>query len=95
VNPACEQVLTYWDGLIKKKLVSTDFTQVLADRRVAFRLFAPKAYAVQVVFGIKNVPAALSEELKNALKDPNKLNEHLRLFEIVTGDLPLSSNWLP
>ena len=22
-QPACEKVLTYWDGLIKKKLVST------------------------------------------------------------------------
>jgi enterochelin esterase family protein len=32
------------------------------------------------------VPAALSDELKNALKEPNKINEHLRLFEIVTGD---------
>ena len=28
----------------------------------------------------------LSDEFKNALKDPNKINENLRLFEIVTGD---------
>jgi enterochelin esterase-like enzyme len=28
----------------------------------------------------------LSDECKNALKDPNKINENLRLFEIVTGD---------
>ena len=30
--------------------------------------------------------AALSDELKNALKDPNKINENLYLFEIFTGD---------
>jgi len=28
----------------------------------------------------------LSNEFKNAIKDPNKINENLRLFEIVTGD---------
>src|SRR5262249_27387396 len=27
-----------------------------------------------------------SNEFKNAIKDPNKINENLRLFEIVTGD---------
>ena len=30
--------------------------------------------------------AALSDELKNALKDPNKINENLYLFEIFTAD---------
>jgi enterochelin esterase family protein len=30
--------------------------------------------------------SALSDEFKNALKDPNKINENLRLFEIVYGD---------
>ncbi len=30
--------------------------------------------------------SGLSDEFKNALKDPNKINENLRLFEIVTGD---------
>ena len=30
------------------------FTQVLPDRRVTFRLFAPKANAVEVVIGIKS-----------------------------------------
>jgi enterochelin esterase-like enzyme len=29
---------------------------------------------------------SFSDEFKNALKDPNKINENLRLFEIVTGD---------
>ena len=29
---------------------------------------------------------ALSDEFKNALKDPNKINENLHLFEIVSGD---------
>lgn len=29
---------------------------------------------------------ALSDEFKSALKDPNKINENLRLFEIVIGD---------
>jgi enterochelin esterase family protein len=29
---------------------------------------------------------ALSDEFKNALKDPNKINENLYLFEIFTGD---------
>lgn len=28
----------------------------------------------------------LSDEFKNALKDPNKINENVRLFEIITGD---------
>jgi enterochelin esterase family protein len=28
----------------------------------------------------------LSNEFKNAIKDSNKINENLRLFEIVTGD---------
>ena len=31
-------------------------------------------------------PSVLGDELKNALKDPNKINENLRLFEIVAGD---------
>ena len=31
-------------------------------------------------------PAALSDEFKNALKDPNKINENLYLFEIFTAD---------
>jgi enterochelin esterase-like enzyme len=31
-------------------------------------------------------PSVLSDEFKNALKDPNKINENLRLFEIVIGD---------
>ena len=30
--------------------------------------------------------SGLSDEFKNALKDPNKINENLRLFEIVIGD---------
>jgi enterochelin esterase-like enzyme len=30
--------------------------------------------------------SALSDEFKNALKDPNKINENLHLFEIVIGD---------
>jgi enterochelin esterase-like enzyme len=30
--------------------------------------------------------SGLSDEFKNALNDPNKINENLRLFEIVTGD---------
>jgi hypothetical protein len=30
--------------------------------------------------------SGLSDEFRNALKDPNKINENLRLFEIVTGD---------
>jgi enterochelin esterase-like enzyme len=30
--------------------------------------------------------SGLSDEFKNALKEPNKINENLRLFEIVTGD---------
>jgi enterochelin esterase-like enzyme len=30
--------------------------------------------------------AALSDEFKNPLQDSNKINENLRLFEIVTGD---------
>jgi enterochelin esterase family protein len=30
--------------------------------------------------------SGLSDEFKNALKDPSKINENLRLFEIVTGD---------
>jgi enterochelin esterase-like enzyme len=32
------------------------------------------------------VSPALSDEFKNALKDSNKINENLRLFEIVSGD---------
>jgi enterochelin esterase-like enzyme len=31
-------------------------------------------------------PAALSDEFKNALKDPNKINENLYLFEIFTAE---------
>jgi enterochelin esterase-like enzyme len=31
-------------------------------------------------------PSVLGDEFNNALKDPNKINENLRLFEIVTGD---------
>ena len=46
--------------------------------------------------------SALSDEFKNALKDPNKINENLRLFEIVIGDtdgmggaeLPQFEKWL-
>ena len=34
---------------------------------------------------------ALSDEFKNALKDSNKINENLRLFEIVVGDNDLMS----
>ena len=30
--------------------------------------------------------SGLGDEFRNALKDPNKINENLRLFEIVTGD---------
>jgi enterochelin esterase-like enzyme len=30
--------------------------------------------------------SALSDEFRNALKDPNKINNNLRLFEIVIGD---------
>jgi enterochelin esterase family protein len=30
--------------------------------------------------------SGLSNEFKNALKDPDKINENLRLFQIVTGD---------
>jgi enterochelin esterase-like enzyme len=30
--------------------------------------------------------SAISDEFKNALKDPNKINENLHLFEIVVGD---------
>lgn len=32
------------------------------------------------------VTAAFSEEFKNALKDPNKINKNLLLFDIVVGD---------
>ena len=32
------------------------------------------------------ISPALSDEFKNALKDPNKINENLYLFEIFTGD---------
>jgi enterochelin esterase-like enzyme len=32
------------------------------------------------------VTAAFSEEFKNALKDPNKINKSLLLFDIVVGD---------
>jgi len=31
-------------------------------------------------------PGDLSDEFKNVLQNPNKINENLRLFEIVTGD---------
>jgi len=31
-------------------------------------------------------PSVLGDEFNNALKDPNKINENLRLFEIVIGD---------
>jgi hypothetical protein len=31
-------------------------------------------------------PAALSDEFKNALNDPNKIDENLYLFEIFTAD---------
>ncbi len=34
---------------------------------------------------------ALGDEFKNALKDSNKINENLRLFEIVVGDKDLMS----
>ena len=45
---------------------------------------------------------SLSNEFKNAIKDPNKINENLRLFEIVIGDndgmggaeLPQFEKWL-
>jgi enterochelin esterase family protein len=36
--------------------------------------------------GVGVTSPALSEEFKNALKDPNKINENLYLFEIFTGD---------
>ena len=31
-------------------------------------------------------PSVLGDEFDNALKDPNKINANLRLFEIVSGD---------
>jgi len=37
------------------------FTQVLPDRRVTFRLFAPKANAVEVVIGSRALPTNLRE----------------------------------
>ena len=40
-------------GATPTPTLGDDFTQVLADRRVTFRLFAPKANAVEVVIGIK------------------------------------------
>jgi hypothetical protein len=48
-----------------------NFTQVLPDRRVTFRLLAPKANAVQVVIGIKSGPyeaqgTSTAEMTKNA-----------------------------
>ena len=48
-----------------------NFTQVLPDRRVTFRLLAPKANAVQVVIGIKSGPyeaqgTTTAEMTKNA-----------------------------
>ena len=48
-----------------------NFTQVLPDRRVTFRLLAPKANAVEVVIGIKSGPyeaqgTATAEMTKNA-----------------------------
>jgi len=32
------------------------------------------------------LPQGFSEEFKNALKDPERINQGLRLFDIVTGD---------
>ena len=50
------------------------FTQVLPDRRVTFRLFAPKANRVDVIIGIKGgiyePEAATTTEMT---KDPNGL----------------------
>jgi len=57
------------------------FTQVLPDRRVTFRLFAPKANAVEVLIGIKSAtyePQATTAEMT---KDPDGL------WEVTLGPL--------
>src|SRR5262245_43345919 len=50
------------------------FTQVLPDRRVTFRLFAPKANAVEVVIGIKSATyEPQGTTVAEMTKDPNGL----------------------
>ena len=50
------------------------FTQVLPDRRVTFRLFAPKANAVEVIIGIKSATfEPQGTTITEMTKDPNGL----------------------
>ena len=49
------------------------FTQILPDRRVTFRLFAPKANAVEVVIGIKSATYEPQATITEMTKDPNGL----------------------
>jgi enterochelin esterase-like enzyme len=61
-------------GLKPPPTVGDHFTQVLPDRHVTFRLFAPKANAVEVVIGIKSgTYEPQGTTVAEMTKDPNGL----------------------